>query len=203
MYLTANALSLIFLAGKSSAPLLGGGWGARREARRKSERVDLNMCVGPLEVGDTIEFGMDNSHPTSSGANVVRYNGVRYKVTSQVGFCGSGTRTDAKSKRKRDKELDEVGEGGVVVDAAAPEVRTALSPSIDAKLAGKDAAERARILGGALKKARKEAKAAQWGPCALGATMRPSRRRVAPTRRSRAQPGVAARPSRRATTRPA
>ena len=88
--------------------------------------------VGPLEVGDTTEFGMDNSHPTSSGANVVRYNGVCCKVTSQVGLCGSGTRTNAKSKRKRDKETGEEGGGGVVADAAAPEVRSALSHSIGA-----------------------------------------------------------------------
>ena len=48
LYLIANALSLIFFTGKPTAPLLGGGRGARREARRKSERVDLNRCMGPV-----------------------------------------------------------------------------------------------------------------------------------------------------------
>ena len=42
LYLIANAFSFTFLAGKSTAPLLGGGRGVRREARRKSERADLS-----------------------------------------------------------------------------------------------------------------------------------------------------------------
>ena len=43
LYLVANAFVFIFLAGKSTAPCLGGGRGVKsracREARRKSERV--------------------------------------------------------------------------------------------------------------------------------------------------------------------
>ena len=35
----------IYLAGKSTAPLLGGGRRARREARRKRERVDLSRLL--------------------------------------------------------------------------------------------------------------------------------------------------------------
>ena len=42
LYLVANAFVFIYLLGKSTAPLLGGGRRARREARRKSERVDLS-----------------------------------------------------------------------------------------------------------------------------------------------------------------
>jgi len=42
LYLLINVFVFIYLVGKSTAPLLGGGRRARREAHRKSERVDLN-----------------------------------------------------------------------------------------------------------------------------------------------------------------
>ena len=48
LYLIAGVFLCIFLAGKSTAPFLGGGRRACREARRKSERVDLKRCMGPV-----------------------------------------------------------------------------------------------------------------------------------------------------------
>ena len=148
---------------------------------------------------------MDNSHPTSSGANVVRYSGVCCKVISQMGFCGSGTQTNAKSERKRDKETGEEGGAGSSPmprpPKSAPPCRTRLTPSSPARTRRSEhvfSVGRSRRRGG-----RRRRRAAQRGLCALGATTCPSRRQVALTRRCRAQTGVTARPSRGATTRPA
>ena len=68
---------------------------------RIGDKPTGSQLVGLLTKGHVIEFGMNNSAPTSSGVPLP-YLSMRFCVAQGGGMCGVGTRTN---KRKK-------GEGG-------------------------------------------------------------------------------------------
>jgi len=106
---------------------------------------------GPLRVGQTIFFGANNEQPTSS-SRPLPYHGVAFLVSKAVGRCGSGVCTNKNKNKRKASSADEDPEPTASSDAPRPSEAATLAQ----KLENKPADERVRILGAALKRAKRE-----------------------------------------------